>query len=137
MLALIAFRVANSLHTYHILTLIILLTNLILFDVVTYRWSIQTTWLPLYIDHVTVFLAEPSASLDNTALEICQTSYSTVASIDTSWNISTLTNTASLNFFSLLSVNDLFCNLYNLASTYAEVALIIELPLIPVLNAML
>jgi hypothetical protein len=133
-ISLLLFQISSRLRTSHTILVALLLTNLILFDVVTYRWTISTSWLPFYFDPSTVFISNTSTVLDNTAIEICQISSTPLMSIDTSWNISTLTNTPSLNFFSLLSVNGLFCNLYNLASTYAEAALFIELPLIPDLN---
>ena len=134
--SLLFFKVQGPLRTSHTLLVVLLITNLIVFDVVTYRWIIITDALSFHLDITTLFSSSSEVVLDNTALEVCKVSSTMTAPVDTSWNIATVTNTPSLNFFSLLSANDLFCNLYNLATTYAEISLFIELPLIPVLNLM-
>ena len=133
---LLSFRLNKSLLSSHSLLIVVLVTNLLIFDLVIYRWAISTDWLPFNLKVGRVFTSQDLITLDSTAVDICQTSSSYSFDNDVSWNISTLTNTPSLNFFSLLSSNDLFYNLYDLANIYAKISLCIELPLISPLNLM-
>ena len=133
---LLSFKLYKSLLSSHILLIVILVTNLLIFDLVIYRWAISTDWSPFNLSVGRVFPSHDPITLDNTAVDICQTTTSYSFDNGVSWNISTLTNTPSLNFFSLLSSNDLFYNLYDLAVIYAKISLCIELPLMSPLNLM-
>jgi hypothetical protein len=128
------FTLRQSVGLLHILIATLLVFNLLVFDVVLYKWATYAQGTFLYSSGYTVVGDIISSTLDNTAIEYVKSFQSHVTAVNLSWNISTVTNTPSLNFFGLTGTHDLFYNLYNLATLYTNVYLYIELPLIPSLN---
>lgn len=127
---LVLIRNYRLLSYLHLLIFIPVLINVILFDLTLYRWVSVSEYNYTLMSTALGWVGPVSSTLDNTALELVQPVESYRGLVDSSWNISTITNTPTLNFFNLLTSNDVFINLYNLAITYSLVYLYIELPLI-------
>ena len=131
---LIFMRLKNHFAVLHNSVLSILLINITLFDLVLYKWTLVSSFDTAIVSQWAPAVLFESSTLDNLAIELVEIwgtleNYSSI-----SWNLATLTNTPSLNFFSLLSNTDAFYNMYTLAVVYATVQLFLELPFISVIN---
>ena len=130
------FKLNQSIHRSHAMFIALLAVNIMLFDTIIYRWNSHTdnllTMLNLNVTSTGLIATTP----DSHSLEFIQSSFDSNGKIDISWNLATLTNVPSLNFFNLVSSSNCFYNLYQLSSTYLTAHLYIELPLIAPLNVL-
>ena len=72
--------------------------------------------------------------LDGTSIELVKTHRSVSLWNSSNWNITSIPNTATLNFFSLVASAEFFQNCYKIGMGYIDVHLVLELPLLGTLN---
>ena len=133
-LLLTLFKLTQSIHRSHATFIALIAANLMLFDTITYRWTAHPDNLLMILNLTTTSTSLITTTLDSHSLEFAQSPFDSNGRVDVSWNLATLTNIPSLNFFNLISSSSCFYNLYQLSSTYLTAYLYIELPLIPALN---
>ena len=130
--ALIRIRTYFSVLHHSILS--ILLLNILLFDLVLYKWTLVSPFDTVVTSQWAASVLFELSTLDNLAIELVELWGTLESHASISWNLATLTNTPSLNFFSLLSATEAFYNMYALAAVYSTVQLFLELPFIGVIN---
>ena len=113
---------------FHSLLIFLTLMNLTLFDLVIYKW--------MPFNHLDYFLESygltypASLSLVSAGLsvEYGETWLSHGSAATTVWNMTSITNTPLLNFFTLTSQGWNGSNYYNLSSNYTTIYFYIEIP---------
>ena len=127
-------RIRTYFSVLHNSIISLLLLNILLFDLVIYKWTLVSPFDTVITSQWASSVVFELSTLDNLAIELVELWGTLGSHAGISWNLATLTNTPSLNFFSLLSNTDAFYNMYTLATVYSTVQLFLELPFIGVIN---
>jgi uncharacterized membrane protein SirB2 len=129
--SIVSLRVV-SLHTA---LLLFTLLNLTVYNLTVNYWFPKTSYMYVPLGKSIEFENLNSYTLDGGSYEVSVIwkNLSDITSI--SWNLYSLTNTPSINFFSLELSHATLQNIYNLGGVYITSNLLLELPLLGTLNS--
>ena len=126
----------STLHSFHILLVWFTLTNLAVAELSLASWLVESNYNYFQLSTSLFEMTSKLFSADTVGFEFVDHWTTPHSALIPSWNLVAVSNSSSVNFFTLLFTNDALVNLYSLVSLYATSYLTLELPYLTALNSL-
>lgn len=126
----------SSLHSFHILLVWFTLTNLAVAELSLSSWLVESNYSYFQLSTSLFEMTSKLFSVDTVGFEVADNWATPYSALIPSWNLVAVSNSPSVNFFTLLFTNDALSNLYSLVTLYATSYLTLELPYLTALNSL-
>ena len=126
----------SSLHSFHILLVWFTLTNLAVAELSLASWLVESNYNYFQLSTSLFEMTSKLFIVDTVGFEFVDHWTTPYSALIPSWNLVAVSNSSSVNFFTLLFTNGALSNLYSLVTLYATSYLTLELPYLTALNSL-